>query len=200
MTPAAIPPSRVWTGDGGFSVSMGEALTSLSPSRASSVRLLGFFFTPLDRTLCGNQSKRFLLEIEHMRCDVDRGWNRWGCMYYELLGAAGAAAEGAEEEDRDGAGEEEAGGSLERGGIVIRREERRSAELHGSLPFGLGDSAGVGGLWLRCGDGRRRQHFSLRADGGGAAEATAEEREGRSKGESARWREAVEVEVEVDAS
>ena len=100
-------------------------------------------------------------------------------MYYELLGAAGAAAEGAEEEDRDGAGEEETGGSLERGGIVIRREERRSAELHGSLPLGFGfDSAGVGGLWLRCGDGRRRPRFSLGADGGGAAEATAEEREG----------------------
>jgi hypothetical protein len=98
-------------------------------------------------------------------------------MYYELLGAAGAAAEGAKEEDRDGAGEEETGGSLERGGIVIRREERRSAELHGSLPFGF-DSAGVGGLWLRCGDGRRRPRFSLGADGGGAAEATAEEREG----------------------
>jgi len=98
-------------------------------------------------------------------------------MYYELLGAAGAAAEGAEEEDRDGAGEEETGGSLERGGIVIRREERRSAELHGSLLFGF-DSAGVGGLWLRCGDGRRRPRFSLGTDGGGAAEATAEEREG----------------------
>ena len=56
MTPAAIPPSRACMGDGGLSVSIGEALTILSPSRASSVRLLGFFFTPLDRTLCGNES------------------------------------------------------------------------------------------------------------------------------------------------
>lgn len=50
MTPAAIPPSRAWMGEVAFSVSIGEALINLSLSRASSVRLLGFF-NPLDRTL-----------------------------------------------------------------------------------------------------------------------------------------------------
>lgn len=187
MTPAAIPPSRAWMGDGGFSVSIGEALIILSPSRASSVRLLGFF-TPLDRTLCGNESttpRNASASVgERVRRDREGGGNRW--RHYQLLGAAGAAAEGAEEEDGDGAGEEEACGGLERGGIVVGGEERRGAELHGALAFGV-DGAGVGGLWLRCGGRRRRRRIRLGVDSGGAAEAAAGKRERRGEGEAASW-------------
>jgi hypothetical protein len=146
MTPAAIPQSRAWTGEGGLSVSTGEALTSLRVSRASSVRLLGFFCTPLDRTLCVKPQQEmrqyFFVEERTMRI---AGTVRIGGGIYELLGAAGAAAGGAE--DGDGAGEEDAGGCLERGGVVVEGEERRGAELDVPLAIGLaGTSASVWGL------------------------------------------------------
>jgi hypothetical protein len=148
------------------------------------------FFTPLDRTLCGNESttpRNASASLgERVLRDREGGGDRW--RHYQLLGAAGAAAEGAEEEDGDGAGEEKAGRGLERGGIVIGGEERRRAQLHGALAFCV-DGAGVGG-WLRCGGRRRRRRFRFGVYSSGAA---AGKRERRGEGEAASWGEAVEM-------